>query len=416
MEVVRKEKVLRKRKLLAIAITISLMLITLTGCTTYQNFKAAFIGGSIGDSVTLTIGVYEPITGGDSKAAESEIRGIQLANEVYPNINGKVVDIVYSDNNSDVNASESAIKNLISYKPDVILGSYGSVYSMEASKYVKEAKIPTIAISNTNPLVTKNNPYYYRVCIVDSNQGDLLGQYLLNSKKAKSAGVLLPKGDEVALARASSFTDRMEGTTNNSDAIKVYKQYVSGESDYTKQLKAVKKSGVKYVFLPTDNTNDAIEIIKEAKKMNLDVQFLGCSEWSYSDFTKMASKIVDDEDLAYISYIDPTLDSKGASSSVSDETQKFLEAYHKKYGKDATPDENTALGYDAYVIAINAASSAGDNPTGKEIKRVLDGSEVFQGVSGTIQFNNVGDPIKTAYISTLSKGNQTLLYTIKPKL
>ena len=68
------------------------------------------------------------------------------------------------------------------------------------------------------------------------------------------------------------------------------------------------------------------------------------------------------------------------------------------------------------MIAINAASSAGDNPTGKEIKRVLDGSEVFQGVSGTIQFNNVGDPIKTAYISTLSKGNQTLLYTIKPKL
>ena len=90
MEVVRKEKVLRKRKLLAIAITISLMLITLTGCTTYQNFKAAFIGGSIGDSVTLTIGVYEPITGGDSKAAESEIRGIQycfVSNRIHLDAN-----------------------------------------------------------------------------------------------------------------------------------------------------------------------------------------------------------------------------------------------------------------------------------------------------------------------------------------
>ena len=37
---------------------------------------------------------------------------------------------------------------------------------MIAGKPVNDAKIPAIAITNDNPLVTKNYPYYFRVCYV----------------------------------------------------------------------------------------------------------------------------------------------------------------------------------------------------------------------------------------------------------
>ena len=404
---------MKKPKLLAIAITISLIVVMLTGCTTYQNFKAAFIEKDTVKKATITIGVFEPVTGADSKAAEAEIRGIQLAHKAYPNINGKIVDLVYSDNSSDMYAAETGIKNLISYKPSVILGSYGSVYSMVAGEYVEDAQIPSIAITNANPLVTRTCDYYYRVCYADANQGDLLGQYVSKTTKKKEAGVLIPKGNDVALARASFFTDRLEAESGDSDAIKVYEQYESGAESYGEQLDAIKESGVKYVFLPGDIT-DVVQIIKEARKMGLDVTFLGCNEWSTEDFRKQLGGAGNDKNIAYVTYIDPNLDAN--SAEINKETQKFLDAYHEKYGADAVPDENVALGYDAYIIAINAVAEAGDDPTGEQIKTVLDGQKTFEGVSGDIRFNSVGDPIKTAYISTLSGGDEILLYTIEPSL
>lgn len=385
----------------------------MTGCTTYQNFKAAFIEKDQGPKTNITIGVFEPITGGDSKAAEAEIRGIQLAHKAYPNIDGKIVDLVYSDNSSDMYAAETGIKNLISYKPNVVLGSYGSVYSMVAGEYLEEAQIPAIAITNANPLVTSTCEYYYRVCYADANQGDLLGQYIAKNTKKQEAGVLLPKKNDVALARASFFTDRLEAESGNSDAIKVYEQYESGAESFADQLDAIRDSKVKYVFLPGDST-DVANIIREADRMKLKVTFLGCNEWSTQDFRDLLGEDLDRSNIAYVTYIDPTLDTGDAK--INKETEKFLDAYHEKYGPDAVPDENVALGYDAYIIAINAVAEAGDDPTGEEIKKVLDGRKTFEGVSGDIRFNGVGDPIKTAYISTMKGGTETLLYTIEPSL
>ncbi|MBQ0079663.1 MAG: ABC transporter substrate-binding protein [Eubacterium sp.] len=401
------------RRLLAVVITITLTLVMLTGCTTFENFYAAFIDDNATKNVNITIGVYEPVTGSESKQAVSEIRGIQLAHEVYPNINGKIVNVVYGDNASDVYASETAIKNLFSYNPDVILGSYGSVYSLVAGQYVKDNKTPAIAITNLNPLVTKNNDYYYRVCYVDSNQGDILARYILQSEGIETAGVLTPDDNDAALAMTSAFTSRIEAETGNDDAITAYQHYKSGDKDFSEQLKAIRTSGVKYVLLPGDK-NDAVNIIKQANKMNLNAVFLGGTEWSTDEFKKMIGDDASPENIAYVSFLNP--DAVATEVEATDEMRKFLDAYHAKYGQDAIPDNNVALGYDAYLIAINAVSEAGQDPTGEDIKKVLDGRQTFQGISGDINFNHVGDPIKTAYISTLKDNVETLVYTVEPAL
>ena len=160
----------------AITLTIIMILIAalFAGCATFDNFKATFIDKNDDTKAVVRIGIYEPTSGADKANGELEIEGIELAHEMYPTVNGKFVELVYADNASDIHAAETAIKELILKNPSVILGSYGSVYSMVAGDYVKDAKIPAIAITNTNPLVTSNNGYYFRVCYVYSNQGDLL--------------------------------------------------------------------------------------------------------------------------------------------------------------------------------------------------------------------------------------------------
>lgn len=378
----------------------------LTGCTTFNNFKEAFLQQKKSSDVTIQIGIYEPMSGADSDAAKAEIKGIELAHEVYPNIGGKIVELVYSDNSSDIDAAETAINNLISKKPDVILGSYGSVYSMIAGKPVNDAKIPAIAITNDNPLVTKNYPYYFRVCYVDSNQGDLLAKYVLEQKQETTAGVLIPNNDDVAMAMATTFVDRIEAETENEDAITAYETYKPGQKDFTKPLKAIQESGVKSVLLPGDSA-DSANIINQAADLGMDVMFLGPTDWSSKEFRSELSSSVSKEHLAFVNFFT-------ADDTINQESEKFLKAYHEKYGKDKEPEDSVALGYDAYLIAINAINDAGNDPSGKDIRKVLASAKEFQGASGNITFNTEGDPLRSAQISTWEGKKIVSTYTVEP--
>lgn len=394
------------RKIAAVAVTAVLTVTMLTGCTTFNNFKEAFLQQKKSSDVTIQIGVYEPMSGADSDAAKAEIKGIELAHEVYPNIGGKIVELVYSDNSSDIDAAETAINNLISKKPDVILGSYGSVYSMIAGKPINEAKIPAIAITNDNPLVTKNYPYYFRVCYVDSNQGDLLAKYVLEQKQETTAGVLIPNNDDVAMAMATTFVDRIEAETENEDAITAYETYKPGQKDFTKPLKAIQESGVKSVLLPGDSA-DSANIINQAADLGMDVMFLGPTDWSNKEFRSELSSSVSKEHLAFVNFFT-------ADDTINQESEKFLKAYHEKYGKDKEPEDSVALGYDAYLIAINAINDAGNNPSGKDIRKVLASAKEFQGASGNITFNTEGDPLRSAQISTWEGKKIVSTYTVEP--
>lgn len=394
------------RKIAAVAVTAVLTVTMLTGCTTFNNFKEAFLQQKKSSDVTIQIGIYEPMSGADSDAAKAEIKGIELAHEVYPNIGGKIVELVYSDNSSDIDAAETAINNLISKKPDIILGSYGSVYSMIAGKPVNDAKIPAIAITNDNPLVTKNYSYYFRVCYVDSNQGDLLAKYVLEQKQETTAGVLIPNNDDVAMAMATTFVDRIEAETENEDAITAYETYKPGQKDFTKPLKAIQESGVKSVLLPGDSV-DSANIINQAADLGMDVMFLGSTDWSSKQFRSELSSSVSKEHLAFVNFFT-------ADDTINQESEKFLEAYHEKYGKDKEPEDSVALGYDAYLIAINAVNDAGNDPSGNDIRKVLASAKEFQGASGNITFNTEGDPLRSAQISTWEGKKIVSTYTVEP--
>lgn len=380
---------------------------SMSGCTTFDNFKAAFIDKPQDKKATIQIGIYEPMSGADKNNAADEIAGIKLAYEQYPTVNGKLVELVEADNASDIYAAETAIRELLLKDPTVIIGSYGSVYSLVAGDYVQEAKVPAIAVTNSNPLVTKNNDYYFRICYVDANQGDLLARYLLEEKDEETAGVLIPENDDAALAVATSFTDRMKAETDNDDAIEVYESYVPGSDDFTEQLEIIRKAGVSNVLLAGD-INDSFRIAEQAQKIGVDTTFLGSTDWTAEEFKDLAGDVETIENVEFISFF-------GAEEADNKEAEIFMKAYKEKYGS-STPSDAVALGYDAYVIAINAIDKASDDATPEEVRKVLAGQAKFEGASGLITFNGMGDPIKPAYISVWKNGEIETISTINPTL
>lgn len=406
-------KQLNIKKTITIVVITVFAVLSLSGCTTFENFKEAFIDKPQNKEDTILIGVFEPMSGADKEGASLEVEGIELAHEMYPELNGKKIELIYADNNSNIDAAETAIETLISREPSFILGSYGNVYSLTAGSYINKAKIPTIAITSTNPLITKNYKYYCRVCYVDANQGSLLARYVLEDRKETKAGVLIPSGDDAALAEGTSFVDGIRARTEDDDAVTLYEHFEPDSKEYAEVLNKVRRSGVKQVMIAGDSA-DAVKIINQAAEMGIEVQFLGNTEWGTVEFRNALSNSVKSSSIAFVQFF--AADGKEATAAVSKEKEIFLNAYAEKHGGSAEPEGAVALGYDAYCLALDALSKAPENASSKEIIDMISGPEYqFEGASGLINIDSKGDPIKTAYISTWIRDKVNTLYTLEPE-
>lgn len=380
----------------------------LSGCTTFDNFKATFIDKKTKTSDTIKIGVYEPMTGSDSEGGLEEIDGITLANKLRPTVLGKKVELVFADNKSDLDAAETGIVDLIKKKPLAVLGSYGNIYSLAANQYLEAAEIPGIAITNTNPLVTGNNPYYFRVCFAESYQAEALAKYAFGRLGQRRTAVMVPEDDDQAAVMAYAYRDKFGELTKDPDSLAAYETYTPGEKNFLNHLKALGRSKAKTVFL-AGATADVCRILQQAGRMNLNLTFLGDSTWGSKEFINAAGGHRSAGKIAF-SHLYNT------QEAVTETSQKFLNAYEWEYGnkKDADARTSAALGFDAYLLALQAIEKAGAGCTGTEVRDMLAATKNFQGASGEITFTKSGDPRKSVVISTIAKGKTVPICTIDP--
>ncbi len=386
----------------------AVMLTVFTGCTTFDSFKTEFITGEDSSTKIVKIGVFEPISGEDKNKAALEIEGIELAHSMYPTVDGKKVELIYSDNRSDIYAAETAIQDLLLKKPVAVLGSYGNANSLVAGAYLDEANVPAIAITNTNPLVTSTSEYYFRACFTDTYQGTALARYAYAGLKADKAGVIIPENDEGASAIAQKFMNQFQKLTEDEDAITVNEEFEPGNSDFSELLDKIEKAGVKVVLIPV-NMDDAENILKQAYDRHMNVKFLGIDSW---DSDKLVSSI---GKFAASNAVFTKVTEVQTAETKTDAITEFMEAYQSKYGNESTPDNATALGYDAYMILIKAIDQAGSNATGEQLKDQISSIQNYSGASGTISFNSSGDPSKsmTIYTISVSDGSSRAVYVVE---
>ena len=106
----------------------------------------------------IKIGVFEPMTGASAAGGEMTVEGIELAHNKVNEVLGMEVQLVIVDNKTDKVEAANAVSKLIDQDEVVaIIGSYGSSLSMAAGDIVKNAQVPAVGCSPTNPLVTLNN-------------------------------------------------------------------------------------------------------------------------------------------------------------------------------------------------------------------------------------------------------------------
>ncbi len=395
---------MRKMKKISTLIIIIMALTAMTGCQTLNNFVSTWITHEAVERSVIRIGVFEPLSGKYKKAGELEKMGIELAHKLYPTVLGKDVELVYGDNQSDVYVGETVAHDLVEKGVSVVLGSYGSVNSLVGAPIFNEAEIPAIAITNTNPLVTDNNPYYFRICFVESFQGIALAKYTVERLDLDQAAVLMPRNDDRAQAVSQEFRDKMSQLTGNPEAVALTVEFDSGTEDFTTQLTRIKDSGIKVCFVPAE-VHDSIRILNTAKQMELECLFLGTDDWEDDGILYQAG-VEGADRLAFSTLFDE------AAGTL--ETDKFMKAFHEEYGEEAVPENATVLAYDAYLLAIKAIREAGTATRGVLIANQILMQHEFQGASGSISFNEIGDPTKSVSIKTVIKDEFKTIYTVRP--
>ena len=138
----------RSIKRLLLTAVLVMAVFVLSACSTWDSFRQTFITKPQNESVpTITIGVIEPQTGRYAGKGKDEIKGIELANSIYNNVDGYDVKLVKVDTQSTVAGTETAIQALIEMQPVAIIGAAGEASSLTISDYIDKAQIPTITPS-----------------------------------------------------------------------------------------------------------------------------------------------------------------------------------------------------------------------------------------------------------------------------
>ncbi|MDP4127450.1 MAG: ABC transporter substrate-binding protein [Bacillota bacterium] len=379
--------------------------LAVTGCGT-QTAAPSSTGssGTSGSGDVIKIGVFEPMTGANAAGGALEIEGIKLANKLYPEVMGKKVELVTVDNKSDkVEAASAASRLVEKEKVSAIIGSWGSSLSMAAGDIVKTAKVPVVAASATNPLVTKNNDFYFRVCFIDPFQGKVMANYAFNKLNAKKVAIVQEVSNDYSIGLAKFFTDSFKQLTGDQNAIVGVANYNTGDQDFSAQLTNLKANNPDVIFAPGNFTESAL-LIKQARQLGIKVPIIGGDTWETPEFIDIGKDAV--EGAVFSTFFT-------SEKPITPESEKFLAEYRKENpGKE--PAAVTALGYDAYIVILDAIKKANSSDPVK-IKEQIAKTKDFPGAAGMITLDENGDAVKDAVIKQVKNGKFTYMDIVKAK-
>ncbi|MHC1747834.1 MAG: ABC transporter substrate-binding protein [Cellulosilyticaceae bacterium] len=388
------------RKLWIIALSICLMVGGTTGCGSKGQQQ-----NSGNSSEVIKIGVFEPLTGANAAGGELELEGMKLANKLYPEVLGKKVTLVVADNKSDKAEATTAVARLIEKdKVSAILGSWGSSFSIAAGNMVKTNKVPAVGASCTNPLVTQGNEYYFRVCFLDPFQGTVMANYAYNNG-ARKAAIIQEVSNDYAVGLAKFFTDAFKKLTGDENCIIEIGNYNTNDQDFSGVLTNIKEKNPDIIFAPGNFTESAL-IIKQARSLGMTTPFIGGDTWETNEFIQVGGKDV--EGAVMSTFFDDT-------APATEEGKKFVQEYKKAYPERESVPAVSALGYDAYILVIDAINRAGsDDPV--KIQAELAKTKDFEGSTGKITMSAEGDAEKNmAVIKTVKDGRFVYMDTVEVK-
>jgi len=376
----------------------------------YLNYKTLFtivflsiivFGGVIGCNGSqeaeldeIKIGVIAPITGEKAAIGQATVDAAELAAKEVNDVGGlqigdqKVkVTLVVEDHKDQEAAAVAAARKLINQENVVALtGLHISRNAIPVGEIAESSHIPMISGKSTNPKTTEGRDYVFRVAFLDPFQGQVLARFTGDELGKTKAAVLFDEASAYNKGIAEVYKQSFE---DSGGEIVAFESYVTGAEDFSEQLMVIQDSGAEILFLPNYFHEVPLQV-KQARDMGLTLQVIGSDSWG----------ILQSEDLPLVEGAYFT--SHFAADSDSETAQQFVTAYEEAYGK--IPVDAAAATYDAMGMLLTAISNQ-NSADPEVIRQGIANLGRYQGVTGDIEYQGSGDPVKSAVIMQIQDGS-----------
>ena len=341
---------------------------------------------------TIKIGIFEPMTGATAAGGAMEKEGFDLANELYPEVLGKKIELVYGDNKSDRAEATLAAQSLVEKGVVAVLGSYASGLSMAGGEVFAEEEIPALTATATNPTVTMDCEWYARICFIDPFQGTMLARYAVKNDYKKIA-IMREKDSEYAVGLVKYFQDEL--AKNEGFEVVEVCDFMNKDEDFSALLGAVLSKEPDVIFTSVSYADKAAQIMKQALALGYEGAFFGGDTLDAPELFNIAGDAA--VGAVFTTFYD-------AAQPATEKTSEFLDAYRAKYGKE--PAAPTVMAYDAYLTMRGAIETAGSTDA-EAIRDALFATEGFVGAAGVITLDENHDAVRPVVFKAVQADGST---------
>ncbi len=378
----------KSQNLLGILGLLSLFCLGLfTSCTKSQN--------------EILVGEYGSLTGSTATFGLSTNKGIKMAfDEVNEKggVKAKKIKLITLDDQGKPDEAAAAVTRLITQSKVVaVIGEVASSLTEAAAPFAQQYKIPLITPSSTNPSITKNRDFVFRVCFIDPFQGLVMAKFAWENLKVKKVAIFRDKANLYSIGLADAFIESYKklGGTIVTDL-----SYQEKDIDFKAQLTQMKSKSPEAIFIPGYYTEVGL-IARQAVQLGLKIPLLGGDGWDSTRLHEIGKEAINGH---YYS-------NHYSTESTDPTVQEFIKKFKARYSE--VPDGLAALGYDAAKILV-AAMERTTEVTPQNIRDELAKTKDFPGVTGKISINENRDAVKPAVIVQIENEKRKFVTTVNP--
>ena len=348
----------------------------------------------------LKVGVLVDLSGQTRSYGQATVNGIRMAAEEIGAAGGPAVELVIEDDGGVPDRARAAAEKLLAAGVHVLIGSTNSGTTLAAAPAAEAAKIPIVTPTATNPEVTKIGEHVFRICFVDSFQGEVMANFAHASLRARRAALLVDRDSPYSRGLAQFFEGEFLKFGGETVAEETYAE---NDEDFTAQLAAVKAAQPDVLFVPGYYAQAGL-IAKQARAAGIAIPLLGGDGWDAPEIWQIGG------DALNRSFISSHFSSQAPGAAV----EKFVADYKTRHDGQA-PDAFAALGYDAMKLVAAARERAkGTSPA--KLRNAIARTFNFPGVTGEITINRERNALKDAVVIELVDGQSVYRATMSPLL
>ncbi|HSM22037.1 MAG TPA: branched-chain amino acid ABC transporter substrate-binding protein [Rubrivivax sp.] len=344
---------------------------------------ALLIGGAVyAQDLVVKIGHVGPTSGSIAHLGKDNEMGARMAidelNAKGVMIGGKKArfELLAEDDAGDPKQGTAAAQKLVDSRVNGVIGHLNSGTTIPASKIYSDAGVPQISPSATNPKYTRNGyKTAFRVVADDVHLGGTLGRYAVEQLKGKSVAVI-----DDRTAYGQGVADEFEKAVKAAGGTTVGREFTSDKAtDFTAILTSLKAKSPDIVFF---GGMDAVAgpMMRQMKQLGINAKFMGGDGICTGELPKLAAGTMADGQVV-------CAEAGGVEGEAKKSMDDFKVAFKKKFGVDV--QLYAPYVYDALNTMVAAMVKAGSAEPAKYLPEL--GKITYQGVTGTVAFDNKGD-------------------------